>query len=217
MSGKTMQMKEIEVWDPLVRTGHWLLATAVIVAWFVDEPLWLHSWLGYIAIALVLLRIVWGFIGPDYARFASFVRGPRVAFGYFIDLIRFSSKRHLGHSPAGAVMIIALLVMVAVTAVTGMASLAATRGEGPFSRVITKVERPNFPIQRKDVEEDQELFIEEVHETAASITMVLSHFAYRWCCPCELRTSRKSGRGHDNWAQEVGIRVGHDLKLPFGA
>jgi cytochrome b len=173
MPGKTMQMKEIEVWDPLVRTGHWLLATAVIVAWFVDEPLWLHSWLGYIAIALVLLRIVWGFIGPDYARFASFVRGPRVAFGYFIDLIRFSSKRHLGHSPAGAVMIIALLVMVAVTAVTGMASLAATRGEGPFSGVITKVERPNFPIQRKDVEEDQELFIEEVHETAANITMVL--------------------------------------------
>lgn len=172
MSDKTMQMKQIEVWDPLVRTGHWLLATAVIIAWFVDEPLWLHSWLGYIAIALVLVRIGWGFIGPDYARFANFVRGPRVAFGYFTDLIRFSSKRYLGHSPAGAVMIITLLVMVAVTAVTGMASLAATRGEGPLSGVITKVERANFPIQREDVE-DQELFIEEVHETAANITMVL--------------------------------------------
>ena len=82
-------MKGIRVWDPLVRTGHWLLATAVIVAWFVDEPLWLHSWLGYIAIALVLVRIVWGFVGPDYARFARFVRGPRVAFAYFTDLIRF--------------------------------------------------------------------------------------------------------------------------------
>jgi len=161
-----MQMTEIRVWDPLVRTGHWLLATAVIIAWFVDEPLWLHTWLGYIAIALVLVRIVWGFIGPDYARFASFVRGPRVTFGYFADLIRFSSKRYLGHSPAGAVMIIALLVMVAVTAVTGMASLAATSGEGPLAGVITKVERAN-------TEEDQELLIEEVHETAANVTMVL--------------------------------------------
>jgi cytochrome b len=160
------QTTEIKVWDPLVRVGHWLLATAVIIAWFVDEPLWLHSWLGYIAIALVLVRIVWGFIGPDYARFASFVRGPWVAFGYFNDLIRFSSKRYLGHSPAGAVMIIALLVMVAVTAITGMASLAATRGEGPFAGVITKVERPN-------AEGDQDLLIEEVHETAANITMVL--------------------------------------------
>ena len=161
-----MQMTEIRVWDPLVRTGHWLLATAVIIAWFVDEPLWLHTWLGYIAIALVLVRIVWGFIGPDYARFASFVRGPRVTFGYFADLIRFSSKRYLEHSPAGAVMIIALLVMVAVTAVTGMASLAATRGEGPLAGVITKVERVN-------TEEDQELLIEEIHETAANVTMVL--------------------------------------------
>jgi len=161
-----MQMTEIRVWDPLVRTGHWLLATAVIIAWFVDEPLWLHTWLGYIAIALVLVRIVWGFIGPDYARFASFVRGPRLTFGYFSDLIRFSSKRYLGHSPAGAVMIIALLVMVAVTAVTGIASLAATRGEGPLAGLITKVERVN-------TEEDQELLIEEVHETAANVTMVL--------------------------------------------
>jgi cytochrome b len=161
-----MQMTEIRVWDPLVRTGHWLLATAVIIAWFVDEPLWLHTWLGYIAIALVLVRIVWGFIGPDYARFASFVRGPRLTFGYFSDLIRFSSKRYLGHSPAGAVMIIALLVMVAVTAVTGMASLAATRGEGPLAGVITKIERAN-------TEEDQELLIEEVHKTAANVTMVL--------------------------------------------
>ena len=141
-------MTEIKVWDPLVRTSHWLLATAVIIVWFVDEPLWLHTWLGYIAIALILVRMVWGFIGPDYARFASFVRGPRVTFGYFADLIRFSSKRYLGHSPAGAAMIITLLVMIAVTAGTGMASLAATRGEGPLAGL-------------------------EVHETAANVTMVL--------------------------------------------
>ena len=161
-----MQTTEIKVWDPLVRVGHWLLATVVIIAWFVDEPLWLHTWLGYIAITLVLLRIVGGLVGPNYARFASFVRGPRLTFGYFSDLIRFSSKRYLGHSPAGAVMIIALLVMVAVTAVTGMASLAATRGEGPLAGVITKVERAT-------TEEDQELLIEEIHETAANVTMVL--------------------------------------------
>jgi len=161
-----MQTTEIKVWDPLVRVGHWLLATVLIIAWFVDEPLWLHTWLGYIAIALVLVRIVWGFVGPDYARFASFVRGPRVTFSYFAELIRFSSKRYLEHSPAGAVMIIALLVMVAVTAVTGMASLAATMCEGPLAGVITKVERAT-------TEEDQELLIEEIHETAANVTMVL--------------------------------------------
>ena len=182
------QTTEIKVWDPLVRVGHWLLATAVIIAWFVDEPLWLHSWLGYIAIALVLVRIAWGFIGPDYARFTSFVRSPRVAFGYFTGLICFSSKRYLGHSPAGAVMIIALLVMVAVTAITGM----ATRGE--VAGVITRVERPN-------AEGDQDLLIEEVHETAANITMVLvilhiagvalASFAHRENLVASMITGRK--------------------------
>jgi cytochrome b len=163
---KPMQTTEVKVWDPLVRVGHWLLATAVIIAWLVDEPLWLHSWLGYAAIATVLARIVWGFVGSDYARFASFITGPRVAFSYFADLIRLSSKRYLGHSPAGAVMIIAPLFMVTITAITGMVSLAATRGEGPFAGVITKVERANAGA-------DQDLLIEEVHETAANITMVL--------------------------------------------
>ncbi len=168
-----MQTTDIRVWDPLVRICHWLLAAAVIVAWFVDEPLWLHTWLGYVAIAVVLVRVVWGFIGPDYAGFARFVRGPRAAFGYFVDLVRFSSNRYLGHSPAGATMIIALLFMVAVTAGTGMANLAAARGEGPLAGIITKVERQNIRATRHDSEKDQELFIEEVHELAANMTMIL--------------------------------------------
>ncbi len=168
-----MQTTDVRVWDPLVRICHWLLATTVIVAWFVDEPLWLHSWLGYVAIAVVLVRVVWGFIGPNYARFTSFVRGPRVAFGYLADLVCFSSKRYLGHSPAGAIMIIALLFMVAVATGTGMANLAAARGEGPLAGFIAKVDRQNIRATRNDNEEDQELFIEEVHELAANITMIL--------------------------------------------
>ncbi len=70
-------------------------------------------------------------------------------------------------------MIIALLFMVAVTAGTGMANLAAARGEGPLAGIITKVERQNIRATRDDSEKDQELFIEEVHELAANITMIL--------------------------------------------
>ena len=52
------------------------------------RPIWLHMWFGYIATILVILRVVWGFVGPEYARFANFVRGPRLIFGYLFDLIR---------------------------------------------------------------------------------------------------------------------------------
>jgi hypothetical protein len=95
-----MQAIEVRVWDPLIRVVHWLLAAAVLIDWATDEPRWMHVWLGYLAGALVFLRIVWRFAGPENARFGSFVRAPRAVFDYLAGLIRFSSKRYLGHSPA---------------------------------------------------------------------------------------------------------------------
>ena len=66
-------------------------------------------------------------------------------------------------------MIVALLIMVAATAVTGMANLAADRGEGPMAGVIAKVERPpRIPGQRRPP-----LLMKQVHETVANVTLVL--------------------------------------------
>jgi cytochrome b len=163
-----MQVAEVRVWDPFVRIFHWLLATVVLVNWFMDEPLWMHTWLGYLAAGLVILRIVWGFIGPENAQFINFVRGPRLVLEYVAGLVRFSSRRYLGHSPAGGAMIVALLVMISATIVTGMANLAADRGEGPLAGAISKVERPIIPGQRRP-----RLLMKQVHETVANITLVL--------------------------------------------
>jgi cytochrome b len=136
--------------------------------WFMDEPLWMHTWLGYLAAGLVILRIVWGFIGPENAQFINFVRGPRLVLEYVAGLVRFSSRRYLGHSPAGGAMIVALLVMISATIVTGMANLAADRGEGPLAGAISKVERPIIPGQRRP-----RLLMKRVHQTVANITLVL--------------------------------------------
>lgn len=192
-----MQVIEVRVWDPLIRVMHWLLAAAVIVDWFTDEPLWMHTWLGYLAAALVVLRVVWGFVGPENARFVSFVRGPVVVFDYLAGLIRFSSKRYLGHSPAGGAMIVALLIMIAATAGTGMANLAADRGEGPLAGVISKVERPpRVPGQRRPP-----LLMKQIHETVANVTLalvvlhvlgvVLASFAHRENLVRAMITGRK--------------------------
>lgn len=164
-----MQVTEVRIWDPFVRLFHWLLAAAVLIDWFTDDPLWLHTWLGYLAAVLVALRVIWGFIGTEHARFASFVRGPRVVFDYLAGLIRFSSPRYLGHSPAGGAMIVALLIMISATAGTGMAELAAERGQGPLAGVVAKVERPpRVPGQRRPP-----LLIKQVHETLANVTLIL--------------------------------------------
>ena len=163
------QMPEVKVWDPFVRVFHWTLAIAVLIAWATDEPLWMHNWLGYLAAILVALRVIWGFIGPERARFVSFVRGPRFVVDYLVRLIRFSSPRYLGHSPAGGAMIVALLIMITATTGTGLAVLATERGEGPLAQVIARVERPpRVPGQRRPP-----LFIKEVHEVLANITLIL--------------------------------------------
>jgi cytochrome b len=83
--------------------------------------------------------------------------------------MRLSSRRYIGHSPAGAAMVVALLTLVGATAVTGMANLAADAGTGPLSGVIAKVERPaRIPGQRRPP-----LVMKQVHETVANITLVL--------------------------------------------
>jgi len=110
----------VPVWDALVRSLHWLLAAAVAAAWITGH--WfhpLHHALGYGAAAIVAVRIPWGVWGSRHARFADFVHGPRATWRYARALMRGQAPRHLGHNPLGGWMIVALLVCVALTSLTG--------------------------------------------------------------------------------------------------
>jgi cytochrome b len=110
----------IRVWDPLVRVFHWTLVVCIVVAWF-SAQVWesLHNWAGYAAGALVLFRFVWGFVGAPYARFSQFVRSPRVVIAYLKSIASGSEARFIGHNPAGAAMIVVLMIAIAAAVVTG--------------------------------------------------------------------------------------------------
>lgn len=110
----------VRVWDPFVRVFHWSLATSFLVAYITgDEIERVHIAAGYVIAGLIALRVVWGFIGPRYARFSSFVRPPREVLAYLRDIALLRAPRHLGHNPAGGAMIVALLGMLIATCVTG--------------------------------------------------------------------------------------------------
>ena len=110
----------IKVWDPLVRVFHWSLATLFLAAYLTGEDAGqVHIAAGYGIAGLIALRIVWGFVGPRHARFSNFVRSPREILAYLRDVATFRAPRYLGHNPAGGAMIVALLVMLSGTAVTG--------------------------------------------------------------------------------------------------
>jgi len=110
----------MRVWDPLVRLFHWSLVAVFSVAWLSsDLSEAVHMWAGYAAGGLIVLRVIWGLIGPRYARFSSFVRHPRAVAAYLGDIRRGREARHIGHNPAGGAMILALILALAGTVLTG--------------------------------------------------------------------------------------------------
>ena len=111
----------VKVWDPLVRLAHWSLVASLVAAWFTSKAA--HEWLGYAALGIVTLRIVWGGIGPRYARFRQFVLGPAETLAYARAFAARVEPRHLGHNPLGGWMIVALLATVALTCASGWLSI----------------------------------------------------------------------------------------------
>jgi cytochrome b len=108
------------VWDPVVRFFHWSLVLSFSVAWLTRHHFeTIHSWAGYVAAALIVVRLLWGSIGTPFARFSQFVRDPATVLLYLRDILKGREARYIGHNPAGGAMILMLMAAMAATAFTG--------------------------------------------------------------------------------------------------
>jgi cytochrome b len=160
----------IRVWDPMIRIGHWVLVAAFATAYLSEgEPEWLHAYASYIIAVIVTLRVIWGFDGPRRARFSNFVISPSRVMTYLRDLATRKAERHIGHSPAGGAMILALLFSLSVTTISGLGTLAIEEGRGPLAGILST------DYQRLDDDDGSETgeAWEEVHEVAANATLLL--------------------------------------------
>ncbi len=132
-----MSKSRVLVWDLPTRIFHWLLTGALagcfLFALFADEhSYWFsaHMIVGVVVGALLVLRVVWGFIGSRYARFASFVHSPVSVMTYVQRAITGRDERHVGHNPGSSYAIFAMLLLAGLTVVTGlMMSLGIEAGE----------------------------------------------------------------------------------------
>jgi cytochrome b len=128
----------VRVWDLPIRLFHWALA--LLVAFSVVTVklggFWMdwHMRSGYAILALVVFRIAWGFAGSRYARFSSFVRRPADILGY----LRGQVEHGAGHSPLGAVSVLALLGLLLLQAGTGLFSNDGNFTEGPLARLVSR-------------------------------------------------------------------------------
>lgn len=170
---------DVRVWDPLVRIGHWTIVIAFAIAYLTeDDLLSLHVWAGYVVGAVVVLRVLWGFVGPEHARFRDFVCGPRLAIAYLGDLLRFRARRYLGHSPAGGAMVVALLLMLAATVATGLMAYGADKKAGPLAPLYAASGTAPAPEaslrgERNGRRDSEESAVRELHELLANLTLAL--------------------------------------------
>jgi len=130
----TISQTRIKVWDPIVRSFHWLLLLSFVVAYGAIKTGMqeVHMLCGYLLCALLVMRGVWGLIGSTHARFASFVHHPQTVMQYLHSIIRGNPVRHLGHNPAGGMMVIGLLLLLVAVALSGLVISAAIEYEGPL-------------------------------------------------------------------------------------
>ena len=121
----------VRIWDWPTRLFHWLLVICVVGA-FVCVKLgglymdW-HTRFGYAILGLIVFRLVWGFIGPRYARFTQFIRGPRAIAHYLKH-----GALVAGHNPLGALSVLALLLGLGFQAVSGLFATDDILTQGPL-------------------------------------------------------------------------------------
>lgn len=167
------------VWDPLVRLFHWSLVIAFTIAYLSEDEGLIHIYSGYSVLGLISFRVIWGFIGTRFARFSEFVTGTEPVINYLKGLASGSPKHYIGHNPAGGWMIIALLLSLFATTLSGLQLYAIEEGEGPFASLdlpaVTLISSAYADDDDEDEHEEKpgEEFWEEIHEAAANFTLFL--------------------------------------------
>ena len=123
------------VWDLPVRLVHWLLAALIAFSWWTvhnHHTDW-HIWSGIAILTLLFFRLLWGFVGSSTARWSSFIRGPRAV----ADYLR-GNWTGIGHSPLGALSVLALFAALAVQVSLGLfAEDEDGLYLGPLSRLVS--------------------------------------------------------------------------------
>jgi cytochrome b len=145
------------IWDLPVRIFHWLLPMLILLSWYTVEvsgDMEIHMLSGYTILTLVLFRIAWGFLGPRYARFSSMLDSMRDVGGYFRKFFSAQPSRYAGHTPFGALSVVAMLISLAVQVSTGLFATDEDFYSGPLNEhvsartgvAITGVHEANFNV-----------------------------------------------------------------------
>ena len=124
------------LWDLPVRFIHWAFVVLIPALWWTAEngKMALHMQIGTVLLQLLVIRILWGFVGGSTARFAAFVRGP----GAVLDYFRGRTAPAAGHNPAGGWSVVLLLGLMSLQVALGLVSGDEDDGvTGPLNHLVS--------------------------------------------------------------------------------
>jgi cytochrome b len=172
---------KVYVWDHFVRVFHWSLVLLFVTSYLSgEEEHWIHVYSGYAIITLVVMRVMWGFVGSRYARFADFVYSPRTVLSYIRSIFAGNPRRFLGHNPAAGAMVLALLAALSLTTLSGLKLYAVEEGKGPLAanvrlEVVAQAHANGDRDEHDEEDDDEEAeeFWEDLHETGVNALLLL--------------------------------------------
>ena len=174
-------------WDPVVKLTHWTIVAAILVNGLITDggsaP---HVWVGYALAATLILRLIWGVIGPAEARFSAFPPSPGRALAHLRAILAGRRTEHTSHNPLGALMVYAIWSVLTVIVITGVLMAAA-----PAEPRLNPAQTPTTATQRLEHDEDgsegehgrgedhEEGPLTEIHEAAVNLLygLILLHIA----------------------------------------
>jgi cytochrome b len=132
-------LSPVRVWDLPTRVFHWLLAAAFIGSVVTAKAgviVW-HFRLGYLVLALLAFRVLWGLVGGRWSRFASFIYAPGTLLAYLRGRVSTAAQLDVGHTPTGALSVFALLGLLIVQVGTGLVADDEIANQGPLNRYVS--------------------------------------------------------------------------------
>lgn len=127
---------QVRVWDLPTRLFHWALVCSFVILWITresDELLDFHIFAGYLLFGLLIFRLIWGFIGTEYAKFHNFLYGWRSVYRYLSSFFSSQPQHFLGHNPAGSLAIWLILIVGLIASISGVLLLGAEERHGLFA------------------------------------------------------------------------------------
>ncbi len=150
-------LKEYPVWDRTTRWFHWINVLAIIgligvglvifnaktLGISIEAKIFLktiHVYIGYVFCLNLAWRIIWAFIGNQYARLKAILPGGK---GFLTALREYKAgfrsgniQYYQGHNPAAKLMITLLFVLLITQAITGLVLTGTDIYFPPFGETI---------------------------------------------------------------------------------